>query len=52
MKIAISLTVDIDPEAWATDNGMTDRSDIRADVKTWAEYLVTETLRDQGYLTT
>lgn len=49
MKVRIAFTIEIDAEAWALDNGM-EASEVREDVQGWAEYLVTETLRERGML--
>jgi hypothetical protein len=50
MKVRITVTVDIDPEAWTTDYGVTDQTAIRDDVREWATNLVTEQLQSQMML--
>jgi hypothetical protein len=51
MKVRITVTVDINPEAWTTDYGITGQTAIRDDVREWAINLVTEQLRSQMMLT-
>jgi hypothetical protein len=36
MKIAVNLTVEIDPEQWMREYGV-DRSEIREDVRLWVQ---------------
>lgn len=49
MKVRVTFTVDIDPEAWELIYGVP-REQIREDVKYHAEYIARETLRDQRLL--
>ena len=49
MKVAITVKVEIDVESWQINYG-TPRSEINADVKTYATNLVTEHFRDLGVL--
>lgn len=52
MKVRITLTVDIDPEAWDMNYGTgTDPAAVRADVKTYVEGTVHEQLRQVDVLT-
>ncbi|MGP5262782.1 MULTISPECIES: hypothetical protein [Glutamicibacter] len=41
MKIQISLTVEIDPEAWASSYGI-EKHDVRQDFKRWAVQKILE----------
>lgn len=47
MKIKITTTIDIDPEAWMMDYGVA-REEVRADVQTWAENMIHEAARMNG----
>lgn len=50
MKVRIILTVDVDPETWAADNGVT-AGEVRRDVRTYVETLVRES-HGGGYFQT
>ncbi|MFF0743001.1 hypothetical protein ACFYVL_21640 [Streptomyces sp. NPDC004111] len=39
MKVRITITVDVDAEAWALDYGL-DLKDVRSDVKEYIGYLI------------
>ena len=47
MKVRISFTVDIDPEAWALTYGIEGAEGIREDVKAHAEQMLKAFLIDQ-----
>jgi hypothetical protein len=47
MNIRISTTVNIDPAAWAADNGL-DPADVRADVQAHAAHVIHEWLASLG----
>lgn len=42
MKVRISFTVDVDPEAWEMNYGVSGGAAIREDAKTKARYDITE----------
>lgn len=50
MKVHVSFTLDIDPEAWAAAYSVELSSDIRADVKAYVENGAREWMREGGYL--
>jgi hypothetical protein len=50
MKVRITLTVEIDPEAWTLNYGVAGAPDIRADVRAYIADLTTEQLRTAGIL--
>jgi hypothetical protein len=52
MKVRITLTVEIDPEAWTLNDGVVGPTDIRADVRAYIADLTTEQLRTVGILAT
>lgn len=43
MKIKVTFTLDVDPEAWALEYGI-QRKDVRADVQSYFEYNAKEQL--------
>ena len=49
MKVRITTTVEIDPQAWALDYGIRIKQ-VHKDVQEWAEYLIAETLRERGMI--
>lgn len=49
MKVRIVLTLNIDPEAWATEYGL-EKSEVRDDVRLWVQGEVMEGLNDRGML--
>jgi hypothetical protein len=52
MKVRVSFTVDIDPEAWDANYGTgREAKAIRADVQTYIENGVKDQLRELGLLT-
>lgn len=52
MKIRISFTVNLDPDAWALDQGLDpkDKPAIREDLQNYVEGYVQEWLADRGML--
>lgn len=50
MKIKVTLTLDIDPEAWTENYGVESAEEIREDVQSYAHNVITEQLRDVGVL--
>jgi hypothetical protein len=51
MKIAIRITVDVDPDAWATEYGVP-RYEVRDDVLIWARTHIVDELDARGMLAT
>jgi phosphoribosylformimino-5-aminoimidazole carboxamide ribonucleotide (ProFAR) isomerase len=49
MKVKVSLTLDIDPQAWADTYGI-DASAVREDVKNYAENIVLTQFGQDGLL--
>jgi hypothetical protein len=51
MRVAVPISVDIDPEAWSRNYGTAGRmAEIREDVKSYVESLVQEHLDSLGLL--
>jgi hypothetical protein len=51
MKVRVSFTIDIDPEAWDTNFGTgREAKAVRADVQTYVENGARDLLRDLGLL--
>lgn len=50
MKVAIRVTLDIDPEMWELNYGMSGASEIRADVQSWARDLLHDAADESGNL--
>jgi hypothetical protein len=50
VKVTISVTVDIDPEAWTLNYGVEGSAAIRADVKEYGRSTIIEQLKDVGVL--
>ena len=48
MKVKVSFTVEIDPEAWRANYGIYGITHIREDVKAFAEQIVVEKFRQVG----
>lgn len=48
MKVKVSFTVEIDPELWELNFGISDRKEIREDVKVFAENIVNQQLIVSG----
>lgn len=51
MKVKVSFTLDIDPDAWTANYGVEGAKEIRADVQVYVENGVRDQLRDLGLLT-
>ncbi|MFE6648728.1 hypothetical protein ACFVJS_19325 [Nocardioides sp. NPDC057772] len=49
MKVKVSVTLDIDVDAWVLVNGV-ERDEVRADVHSWARYLLFEAAADNDVL--
>lgn len=49
MKVNVSVTLDIDVDAWMTDYGI-ERAEVRADVQTWGKHLLIMAASDNGVL--
>ena len=49
IRVRVEVSVDIDVDAWARDYGI-DRTEVRADVKQYADSLVREHFKDMGVL--
>lgn len=47
MRVKVTMTLDIDPEAWM-DLYRVERSEIRADVNAWGRHLLTQAAADNG----
>lgn len=47
MKVRVTTTVDIDPEAWASEFGV-DKADVREDVRVYFNGIVQGTLDNIG----
>lgn len=47
MKVRVLLSIDVDPDRWATDYGI-DKREVRADVTRYVEYLVQGQLGRDG----
>lgn len=50
MKVHVSFTVDIDPDAWQRDFGVTSPSEVRQDVRIYVENGARDHLRELGLL--
>lgn len=50
MKVRISVEVDIDPEAWTLNYGVSGAKEIREDVKRYGESTIVEQLNQVGVL--
>lgn len=52
IKVRVAVTVEIDPEAWGIEYGMegATAAEIRADVKRYAEDMVSQQLASLGML--
>jgi hypothetical protein len=51
VKVRVVITLDIDPETWATEYGVTGARDIREDVVRWADNALQSHASDLGLLT-
>lgn len=47
MKVRVLLSIDVDPDRWATEYGI-DKREVRADVTRYVEYLVQGQLGRDG----
>lgn len=47
MKVKIEVTLNIDPDAWATEYGI-DKADVREDVKGWSEHVLLSMIDRNG----
>lgn len=50
MKVKVSVTLDIDPEAWTANYGIEGNQAIREDVKTLCSIILFEKMKDLGLL--
>jgi hypothetical protein len=51
VKVRVTFTVDVDPEAWSLNYGTgTDPADVREDVRRYVENGAVEQLREVGVL--
>lgn len=51
MKVRITTTLDIDPDAWALNYGVEGQEAIRSDVREWARNLLLDAANESGNLT-
>lgn len=52
MKVEIRFTLDVDPEAWTANHGVTGAAEIRKDVRKYVQTDVTDFFRTNGLLVT
>lgn len=50
MKVRVTVTLDVDPEAWTLNYGIEGRSAIAADVREWAHNLLHQAASESGNL--
>jgi hypothetical protein len=48
MKVAISMTIEFDPESWTANYGMDDRREIREDVRSYVQHGLQAQLEGSG----
>lgn len=48
MKVRVTISLDIDPEAWTRNYGVEGDKAIREDVRVYVEHLIAEHLREMG----
>lgn len=47
MRVKVTMTLDIDPQAWM-DTYDVERHEVRADVNEWGYHLLTQAAQDNG----
>ena len=52
MKVRVTVTLDIDPDAWESNYGVSGASAIREDVRSWAFHLLHDAADETGNLIT